>query len=109
MNSILLTPEKNRFQLFKRDGISIVRIDRLVSENEMSFTHFPALSLAVFDDANLVLWSEELHTYVQADTPKEASIGRDFSVWDSLTIGINTRQEPLDFCIRLYYINNPSD
>jgi hypothetical protein len=82
----------------------------LVSENELSFTLYPALSLAIFDDANLVLWSEELHTYTQADTPKKAHIGRDFTVWESLTIGINTHQEPLDFCIRLYYnTSNPGN
>lgn len=107
-DTVLLTPENNRVHLHARDQIRAVRIDKLVSENELTVAHYPALTLVVLDEANLVLWSDELHpTAAHPDEPRQARVERTFAVWDSLTIGINTHQEPFDFCIRLYYTLNP--
>lgn len=107
MKSVLLTPENNRLHLHARDDIRAVRVDRLVSENEMTFAHYPALSLAIIDEANLVLWSEELYPYAPPDTPNEATVSRTFAVWECLTINLDTHGEAFDFSIRLYYTINP--
>lgn len=108
-DSVLLTPLGNRIHLHARDGIRSVRIERLVSENEMTFAHYPALSLAIIDEANLVLWSEELYTYTQPDTPNLATVDRRFAVWESLTMSVETHGEAFDFSVRLYYTINPEE
>lgn len=107
-DTVLLTPQNNWVHLHARDEIRAVRIEKLVWETELTVAHYPALTLAVIDEANLMLWSDELHPMVaHPDEPRLAIVERTFAVWDSLTIGINTLQEPLDFCIRLYYTINP--
>lgn len=107
MNSVLLTPENNRVHLHARDGIRSVRIDRLVSENELTFAHYPSLSLATYDEAGFLLWTEELYSYAHADRPQEAPVDQTFAVWESLTIGIDAHGEAFDFLIRVYYTINP--
>ncbi|GAB2562251.1 hypothetical protein [Spirosoma aerophilum] len=106
-NHVLLTPTGNKVHLHARDDIRSVRVDRLVSENDLTFAHYPALSLAIVDEADLVLWSEELYPYALPETPSEAIIGRTFAVWESLTIEIDTHGESFDFSIRVYYTLNP--
>ena len=86
MESVLLTPENNRVHLHTRDDIRAVRIDRLVSENEMTFAHYPALALAIIDEANLALWNQELYTYTQPDTPNLATVDRTFAVWEKRAV-----------------------
>lgn len=93
--------------LHARDDIRSVRVDRLVSENELTFAHYPALSLFIADKAGLVLWSEEVYAYALPEKPNEAQIGRTFAVWESLTIGIETHGETFDFLLRVYYTINP--
>ncbi|GAB4053465.1 hypothetical protein GCM10028810_58910 [Spirosoma litoris] len=106
-DSVLLTPTGNKVHLHARDAIRSVRVDRLVSENELSFDHYPALSLSIADESGLVLWSEEVYTYTLPERPGEARIGRTFAVWESLTLGIETHGEAFDFSIRVYYTLNP--
>lgn len=106
-DNVLLTPTGNQVHLHARDGIRSVRIDRLVSENELMFAYYPALSLAIHDESGFMLWSEELHTYPQPEKPQEASIGKTVAVWESLTISIDSHGEAFDFLIRVYYILNP--
>lgn len=117
-DSILLTPWGNQVHFHARDNIQVVRILRLVSENEHPIVSFSALSLAVVDEAGFVLWSVDLSTYARSDSPQVAVIERDFAVWESLLIGVNRtgggeksavpkNPEPLDFMIRLYYTTNP--
>ena len=113
MDSSLLTLENNRFHLHACDGIRAVRIDRLVAENDQPFTHDPGLSLNVTDEDNLVLWSEKLASFAQPDTPAVAYVGREFAVWESLTIGItrfdeSTSSPKQDVLLRLYYTLNPA-
>ena len=84
-----------------------MRVDRLVSENELTFDHYPALSISIADESNLILWSEEVYAYALPQKPDEAQIGRTFAVWESLTIGIETHGEAFDFAIRVYYTLNP--
>lgn len=103
---VLLTPTGNRVHLHARDGIRSVRIDRLLSENELMFAHYPALSLSIADEAGLVQWSEEVNAYALPEKPDEAQFGRTFAIWDSLTIGIETHGEAFDFSIRVYYTLN---
>lgn len=109
MESVLLTPENNRVHLHTRDDIRAVRIDRLVSENEMTFAHYPALALAIIDEANLALWNQELYTYTQPDTPNLATVDWTFAVWESLTMSLETHGEAFDFSIRFYYTINPDE
>lgn len=106
-DSVLLTPQGNRVHLHAHDDIRAIRVDRLVSENEMTFAHYPALSLFVADEAGLVLWSEEMYAYAPPETPKEALLGRTFAVWENLTIGIDAHGEVFDFSIRMHYTINP--
>lgn len=106
-DSVLLTPTGNKVHLHTRDDIRSVRVDRLVSENELTFAHYPALSLAIADEADLVLWNEELYAFAPPDKPDEAIVGRTFAVWESLTISIETHGESFDFAIRVYYTLNP--
>lgn len=108
-DSVLLTPTGNKVHLHACDGIRSVRIDRLVSENELTFAHYPSLSLAICDESGFMLLSEELHTYAQPEKPKEARINRTFAVWESLTIGIDGHGEAFDFLIRVYYTINPDE
>lgn len=106
-DSVLLTASGNKVHLHTRDDIRSVRVDRLISENELTFAHYPALSLSIADEADLVLWSEEMYAYALPEKPDEARIGRTFAVWESLTIGIETHGESFDFSIRVYYTLNP--
>lgn len=106
-DSVLLTPTGNKVHLHARDAIRSVRVDRLVSENELTFAHYPALSISIADESNLILWSEEVYAYSLPQKPDEAQIGRTFAVWESLTIGIETHGEAFDFAIRVYYTLNP--
>ncbi|WP_138994289.1 hypothetical protein [Larkinella sp. C7] len=115
-DSVLLTPWGDRVHFHARDNIQAVRIIRLVSENEQPFASDSALSLAVVDEAGLVLWREELSSFARPDSPQVAVIERDFAVWESLLIAVNRtggkstipeHQEPVDFLIRLYYTTNP--
>jgi|GEM_PF-5633911 len=118
-NNVLLTPTGHQVHLHARDGIRSVRIDRLVSENELTFAHYPSLSLTTYDESGFMLWSEELQTYAHLDRPQQAIIDQTFAVWESLTIGIDrdrngryveaesTQGEAFDFLIRLYYTINP--
>lgn len=106
-DSVLLTPTGNKVHLHTRDAIRSVRVDHLVSENEFTFVHYPALSLSIADEADLVLWSEEVYTYALPEKHKVARIGRTFAVWESLTITIETHGEAFDFSIRVYYTLNP--
>lgn len=108
-DNVLLTPTGHQVHLYARDGIRSVRIDRLVSENELTFAHYPALSLATYDESGFMLWGDELHTYASPDSPQEATICRTFSVWESLTIGIDTHGEGFGFLIRVYYTINPDE
>lgn len=112
---MLLTPWGDRVHFHARDNIQAVRIIRLVSENEQPFAYY--LTLAVVDEAGLVLWSEELSSFARPDKPQVAVIERDFAVWESLQISVNqteggeamvqSNREPVDFLIRLYYTTNP--
>ncbi|RCR66997.1 hypothetical protein [Larkinella punicea] len=114
-DSMLLTPWGDRVHFHARDNIQAVRIIRLVSENEQPFAYY--LTLAVVDEAGLVLWSEELSSFARPDKPQVAVIERDFAVWESLQISVNqteggeamvqSNREPVDFLIRLYYTTNP--
>jgi hypothetical protein len=114
---ILLTPWGDRVHFHARDNIQAVRIIRLVSENERPLAYYATLTLAVVDEAGLVLWSEELSSFARPDKPQVAVVERDFAVWESLQIAINRpeggeatvpeNQEPVDFLIRLYYTINP--
>lgn len=106
-DNILLTPTGHQVRLHARDGIRSVRIDRLVSGNELTFAHYPSLSLATYDESGFMFWSEELHTYAHPDRAQEAMIDQTFAVWESLTIGIDAHGETLDFLIRVYYTINP--
>ncbi|MEZ0487586.1 hypothetical protein [Fibrella aquatica] len=106
-DSVLLTPTGNKVHLHTRDAIRSVRVDHLVSENEFTFAHYPALSLSIADEAGLILWSEEVYAYTLSENPEIALIGRTFAVWESLTIGIETHGEAFDFSIRVYYTLNP--
>ncbi|XAZ82154.1 hypothetical protein A6C57_27890 (plasmid) [Fibrella sp. ES10-3-2-2] len=108
-DNVLLTPTGHQVHLHARDGIRSVRIDRLASENELTFAHYPALSLAIYDESGFMLWSDELHTYARPDSPHEAIIDRTFAVWESLTIGIDEHGEGFDFLIRVYYTINPEE
>lgn len=108
-DNVLLTPTGHQVHLHARDGIRSVRIDRLVSENELTFAHYPALSLATYDESGFILWSDELHTYAHPDGLQEATINRTFAVWESLTIGIDAHGEAFDFLIRVYYTINPEE
>ena len=114
MDSVLFTSENNRLQLHNRDGVSSVRVDRLMSETDKPFDNYPGLALAVSDEANLALWSEELSPYINPNNRCETIIGKTFAVWESLMMGVGpvgaiTQPFPLDFCIRLYYTVNPPD
>ncbi|CCH03612.1 hypothetical protein FAES_pFAES01122 (plasmid) [Fibrella aestuarina BUZ 2] len=106
-DNVLLTPTGHQFHLHARDGIRSVRIDRVVSENDLSFAHYPALSLSVYDEANFLLRSEELHAHVQPGEPSQAHLSKTFALWESLTIGIDTHGEAFDFLLRVYYTINP--
>lgn len=108
-DNVLLTPTGHRVHLHARDGIRSVRIERLVSENELSFAHYPSLSLATYDESGFMLWNEELHTHAHSDRPQEAIIDQTFAVWDSLAIGIDTHGEAFDFLLRVYYTINPNE
>jgi hypothetical protein len=107
IDSVLLTPTGNKVHLHARDNIRSVRVNRLISENELTFAHYPALSLSIADEAGLVLWSEEIYAYALPEKPDEALIESTFAVWESLTIGIETHGEAFDFSIRVYYTVNP--
>lgn len=110
MESILLTPENNRFHLHNRDAIRAVRIDRFVLDGDRSFINYPVLSVVVIDETNLVLWEEAIHTFVSTERVNEAIVNRVFAVWDGLTIGVNypaTLLERENLSIHLYYTINP--
>ncbi len=63
IDSVLLTPTGNKVHLHARDYSRSVRLNRLISENELTFAHYPVLSLSIADEAGLVLWSEEVYAY----------------------------------------------
>lgn len=117
---VLLTPLGNRLHLHARDQIRAVQIDRLVSEVALPVAPDPSLALFVRDEADLVLWREDLSSFVRPGNPVEAIIGKTFAVWDQLTIGLQlvTQDgaadavsplvpESVDFRIQLYYTINP--
>lgn len=117
---VLLTPLGNRLHLHARDQIHAVQIDRLVSEVALPVASYPSLALFVRDEADLVLWREDLSSFGQPGNPAEAIIGKTFAVWDQLTIGLQpvTQDgaadevgplvpESVDFRIQLYYTINP--
>lgn len=111
-DNILLTPTGHQVHLHARDGIRSVRIDRLVLANDLTFAHDLTLSLAIYDEAGFMLWSEGLTTYFQSEDLKEAPVGQTFAVWESLTIGIDGTSGPpssqdFAFQIRVYYTINP--
>lgn len=111
-DNVLLTSAGRQVHLHARDGIRSVRIDRLVSETGLAFAHDSTLSLAVYDEAGFMLWSEELDIYSHSEDPQEAPVGQTFAVWESLTIGVDFTSGPpisqfVDFQLRVYYTINP--
>ncbi len=106
-DSILFTSQNNRIHLDARDGIRAVRINEIVPEDEMTLVHYPALRLAVIDESDLVLWSDELYKHIQPEAPGRAFISRTFAVWGSLTISIKTMQELPGLRVRVHYTLNP--
>lgn len=107
IDSVLLTPTGNKVHLHARDDSRSVQVNRLISENELTFAHYPVLSLSIADEAGLVLWSEGVYAYVFPEKPDEAQIESTFAVWESPPIGIETHGEAVDFSIRVYYTLNP--
>lgn len=111
-DNVLLTQTGHQVHLHARDGIRSVCIDRLASETGLTFAHDSTLSLAIYDEAGFVLWSEKLENYSQSENPTEASVGQTFAVWESLTISIDRVGGPspskaFEFQIRVYYTINP--
>lgn len=108
LQSVLLTPTNNRLHLHAKDNIRAVRIDRVIIVNASALEGSYTLTLTIWDEDNLQLWSYD--EVIDREDKNEVLIDRIFAVWDTMTVAINANDKvgPLqEFRANLFYTLNP--
>ncbi|MBN8826899.1 MULTISPECIES: hypothetical protein [unclassified Spirosoma] len=113
-DSIQLTTTGNQLQVHVRDGIKSIRIDSMVREKPGEAMIQMPLLLTVLDEAELVIWNEEIDFVSTGPFTVEAITNQRFAVWEHLTIRVSAHPERSDrsgqdFSVYLFFTLNPDD